>query len=79
MIIRTWPWGEGGSFLLSSEETGFLGPLSGLMKLLRSKGTEGVVGIVLVWVLGSLGARGRNLLQPSVRKGSCSQQNPRVN
>lgn len=73
MIIRTWPWGEGGSFLVSSEETGFLGPLSGLMKLLRSK------GVVIVLVLGSLGARGRNLLQPSVRKGSCSQQNPRVN
>jgi len=73
MIIRTWPWGEGGSFLVSSEETGFLGPLSGLMKLLRSK------GVVIVLVLGSLGARGRNLLQPSVRKGSCSQINPRVN
>jgi len=72
--MQTWAWGEGGSLLLWIKETSFLGPLSGLMKLLRSKGREGVV---VVWRLGSLGARGRNRLQPRVRKGSCSQ-NARV-
>lgn len=82
IIIRTWLWGEGGSFLLSSEDKSFMGPLSGLMKLLMSNGREWVVVVVAAAVvsvvLGSLGARGRNLLQPSVREGSCSQ-NPRVN
>lgn len=65
MIIT---WGE--SFF-SSEDPSFLGPLSGLMKLLRSKE-------VILSVLASLGARGRRRLQPSVREGSCSQ-NPRDN
>ena len=86
---RLWTWprgGEGGSLLLlllSSEDPNFLEPLSGLMKLLRSKGArEGGVGevapsVAVVLEL-SLGARGRNRLHPSVREGSCSH-NPRVN
>lgn len=53
---------EGESFLESVEETSLREPVSGLMKLLRSK------VVALLWAEETLGTRGRNRLHPSVRE-----------
>lgn len=66
-ISSTWA----GESRLSSVDPSFLGPLSGLMKLLRSKAAGRVEVVGVVSVLASLGARGRKRLQPaSEREGS---------